>query len=199
MQRLLSAGVTRRSFLAWTTALLPAALLVRCKGAGTARIEEDETLRALASTVLPHSSLGSRGTARVAADFRRWLDGYRPGAELLHGYGTSDLSYSGPSPAARWSAQLQEFESNSLAQYGHVFSDLTADQRRALVQAQLAGEELESWPSPGAARHVATGLLAYFYNTSEATDLCYGAAIGRNTCRPLASSAERPVPLQRRV
>ena len=71
MQRLLSAGITRRSFLAWITALLPASLLARCKGAGTARNAEDETLRALAFTVLPLGSLGSRGTGRVAADFRR--------------------------------------------------------------------------------------------------------------------------------
>jgi len=199
MQRLPSAGITRRSFLAWITALLPASLLARCKGAGTARNAEDETLRALASTVLPLGSLGSSGTDRVAADFRRWLDGYRPGAELLHGYGTSDLSYSGPSPAARWSAQLREFESASQGSYGRAFHDLSHDQRLELVDTVLAGEELASWPSPSAARHVAMGLLAYFYSTPEATDLCYGAAIGRNACRPLATSAELPVPLQRRV
>ncbi len=45
-------------------------------------------------------------------------------------------------------------------------------------------------------RHVAVGLLAYFYATPAATDLAYRAKISRHTCRPLAYASRRPRPLE---
>jgi hypothetical protein len=42
---------------------------------------------------------------------------------------------------------------------------------------------------------VALALIAHFYESSAATDLCYEAKIGRATCRPLADSHRKPLPM----
>jgi hypothetical protein len=42
---------------------------------------------------------------------------------------------------------------------------------------------------------VAVALLAHFYGTPAATDLCYNAQIGRQTCRPLSAQARKPLPM----
>lgn len=66
------------------------------------------------------------------------------------------------------------------------------------MRGQLAGEKLQLTSSPGEAGHVAVALLAFFYGTSEATDLCYQAGIGKETCRSLSSAPEKPAPLRKR-
>jgi hypothetical protein len=43
---------------------------------------------------------------------------------------------------------------------------------------------------------VAVALVAHYYASPAATDLCYGASIGREQCRPLAHSRRQPLPLQ---
>ena len=43
----------------------------------------------------------------------------------------------------------------------------------------------------------AVALLAHFYASPAATDLCYEARIGKDTCRPLAQSSRKPLPLAR--
>ncbi len=45
---------------------------------------------------------------------------------------------------------------------------------------------------------MATGLLAYFYASSEANDLCYRAKIGRHECRGLANLSDPPEALPER-
>ena len=45
-------------------------------------------------------------------------------------------------------------------------------------------------PNVAEANHVAVALLAHFYESSAAADLCYEAHIGRETCRPLAQRRE---------
>jgi len=45
------------------------------------------------------------------------------------------------------------------------------------------------------ASHVALALLAHFYDSPGAADLCYEAQIGRQTCRPLAAQANKPRPM----
>jgi len=42
---------------------------------------------------------------------------------------------------------------------------------------------------------IAVALLAHFYESPGATDLCYEAQIGRQTCRPLAAQASKPRPI----
>lgn len=196
-------SITRRAFIAWTAALLPAAVLARYASAAPinalpADTLDPELLRALGLVVLP-SELGADASARVIAGFRRWTEGYRAGAELLHGYGSPDIRHAGPSPAPRWAAQLRALDTEARARHGTGFAKVTAEQRRALVRAQLANDKNARMPSVGGARHVAAALMAYFYTSPGATDLCYGVAIGRNGCRPLATSPQRPVPLERRT
>jgi hypothetical protein len=183
----------RRQFLAWVAGAVPAAVFIRrAHAAAIAEINAaPQTLDALGLAILP-TELGEAQTKRVVASFRRWLDQYREGAELLHPYGGSRLSVTGPTPATRWLPQLDTLEAASLTTYGAAFSAVGIPERRALVREALSAERSTGFPAPDRASHVATALLGFFYATPQATDLCYEAAIGRNTCRPLAKSPDRP-------
>ena len=150
-----------------------------------------ETLDALGLAILP-SELGQAQMHRVVASFRRWLDDYKEGAELLHAYGSSRLSFAGPTPATRFASQLDALDAAAKTKHGRTFAALTLDERRALAREALAGERGTGVPGPDRATHVAAALLGHFYTSSQATDLCYLAAIGRNTCRPLAKSGAKP-------
>lgn len=155
------------------------------------------TLSALGDAVLP-SELGRDGTGRAVADFQRWMDGYRPGAEANHGYGTGRIEQVAADPRATWTSQLVALDAEARRSGGGSFASLARERRQALVRTALAGERGESLPSPLAAKHVAVALVAHFYDSPAATDLCYDAQIGRQQCRPLASQQQRPVALRRR-
>jgi hypothetical protein len=134
----------------------------------------------------------------VVQGFQRWIAGYREHAELTHGYGTSRIRFTGPTPATRWASQLDELDAAARRRHGKPFAQLAPSNAEALVRDVLAGEALDRLPSVVDAKHVAIALLAYFFDSSEATDLCYGALIGRQTCRPLAQSAPMPAALSAR-
>jgi hypothetical protein len=180
--------LSRRRFLVWVSSAFPVAIVARRADAlGASWIREDrDTLRALARAILP-SELGTDGVARVTNAFQRWIDGYREQTELVHGYGTSALLYSRPSPRARWASQLE--------QLGGGFASATVERRREIVTALLKDERLDRMPEVGSAPHVALGLLAFYYDRPEAADLCYEARIGREQCRPLAQSPRKPLPI----
>ena len=183
----------RRQFLGWAAGLISAAVLVR-RAHAAAIIELNaapETLDALGLAVLP-SELGDAQIGRIVSGFRRWMDDYREGAELLHAYGGSRLSFAGPTPATRWMAQLDALDAAARAKHSVSFSAATVGQRQVIVREALANERGANVPSPDRAAHVAAGLLGFFYATPQATDLCYLAAIGRNTCRPLSKSPVKP-------
>jgi hypothetical protein len=148
---------------------------------------DEATMRALALAVLP-AELGSPGAAAVARDFQRWIDNYRENAELVHGYGTSALRFTRPSPRAKWAAQIETLRVSE-------FKDKSVEQRREILTLLLSTERLERMPEIVTAPHVAVGLLAFFYASSEAADLCYRARIGRETCRPLSTASRKPLPL----
>ena len=191
-------AITRRAFLAWAAGAFPAAALVtRAHDAAVAGLAPghvpDETLRALGDVVLP-SVLGHDGKAKAVAAFVAWVKGYREHAELTHGYGTSRIRYSGPTPATRWTAQLDALESAAREQFRAGFASLSATRRELLVRDALAALRLDRMPDVADADHVVVGLLAHFYGSSDATDLCYRAAIGRERCRPLGHSARHPLP-----
>jgi hypothetical protein len=154
-------------------------------------------LSALAAAVLP-TELGAEGTARAVGSFQRWMDGYRPGAEVNHGYGTARIERLDGDPRPQWRSQLSALDADARRAGGASFAALSIAQRQAIVRTALAGERGETLPSPLAARHVALALLAHFYESPEANDLCYEAQIGRQQCRPLAAQAQRPVALSRR-
>jgi hypothetical protein len=189
--------VSRRQFVWWVSSALPIAIVARRADAlAAAWIADDaETLRALAEAVLP-SELGREGAARVARDFQRWIDNYREHAEIVHSYGTSALRFTRPSPRAKWAAQMERLEHGKWEmENGISFRSLSVDHRRAIVAEELKDEKVDRMPDVASASHVALGLLAFFYGSSEAADLAYEAKIGREQCRPLAASPRKPLPV----
>jgi len=183
--------LSRRNFVVWLSSAVPLAVVARRADAlGAAWIRDDfETLVALARAILP-SQLGTDGARRVARDFQRWIDEYRENAELVHGYGTSALRFARASPRARWAAQL--------AALGDGFTSLSGEERREIVRDALDDERSDRLPDVAAAPHVALALLAFYFGSSEAADLCHEARIGRERCRPLAEQARKPLPLRGR-
>jgi hypothetical protein len=163
-----------------------------------ARVPPNATLLgALGEAVLP-AELGAGGIARAVADFERWMQDYQPGAELNHGYGTGKIDRLTADPRPQWRAQLASLETEAKRAGAPSFAALPREARQAIVRTALASERGDSLPSPLAARHVALALLAHFYDSPAATDLCYDAQIGRQQCRPLAAQRQQPLALARR-
>jgi hypothetical protein len=142
---------------------------------------DEARLRALAVVVLP-GELGDEGRARVVDNFVRWLRDYRAGADTDHGYGFTRLRRTAPSPAAKYPLQLAALEARG-------------GNRRLAVEAAIAEAKIERLPARPDGGHVATDLMAFYFNSVEANDLAYRAAIGRDTCRDLEGSENRPAPL----
>jgi len=145
--------------------------------------------------VLP-AELGPQGITRAVAEFQRWMDAYQPGAEANHGYGTGRVERLPADPRPQWLSQLAALDADA-RRTGQSFSALARDRRQALIRAALAGERGDAMPGPLVAKHVAVAVLAHFYDSPAATDLCYRAQIGRQQCRPLAAQREQPVALVR--
>lgn len=192
--------ITRRSFIQSAAVLVPTAALPDAVRADEPAPQQwvpldDAQLTALGEAVLP-SELGPQGLQRVLAGFQSWLAEYRPVAEINHGYGTDRIDYTPAHPGPGWRAQLEALELEGKVRYGNPFTWLEPEQRREIIRSQLAREHLDRLPHPADARHVAVGLLAYFYSTPQATDLSYQAAIGRFGCRALERAPEKPAELR---
>ena len=187
---------TRRSFLTTLAVAVPSLSLVRLAHASAIRelAADPHTLDALGEAILP-SELGSAGIARAIDGFRRWMGGYQAGAELLHGYGTSVLTYAGPTPAMKWALHLTRLDQSAKAAHRKPFASLGIAERQALVRDALKDTPSPSLGPVGRAQHVSVALLSHFYRSPDALDLCYNAHIGRQTCRPLAAQSRRPLPL----
>lgn len=200
--------LSRRTFVSWLSGL-GAAL-----GLGVRpRADDGKTLHAaapeqfptldnvmvtrLAEAVLP-GELGDAGFGRVSRAFTQWVAGYRKGVELVHPYGSANIRLTGESPAGRWRAQLAALDGEARKKYRRGFAALTRPQRKELVAATLAAERINRMPDPLDANHVALALVAWYFATPEATDLCYKARIGRNQCRPLVNAPRQPLPLATR-
>ena len=192
--------ISRRVFLTWAAGAIPVAAIARraharAIAALSTRGAPATTLYALAEVVLP-SELGRAGVTREVDAFRHWMSDYREHAELTHGYGTSRIRYSRPTPATRWTSQLDALDAAARKRFTSPYEALSKSQREQLVREALAGAKLDRIPAVGDAEHVIVALLAHFYASSEANDLCYGLAIGRETCRPLAQSRRKPLALR---
>ena len=189
--------LSRRNFLASLASAVPVAVIVRrAHAASVAYVESDPaTLDALAEVVLPTSALGRAGLTKAVAAFRAWGAGYREGAEVVHGYGTSRLRTLGPTPMTRWATQLDALDAQAKAKHQRAFRELSVGDRTDLVRAALQGQRLDRMPGVADASHVALALVAHFYDSPAATDLCYEAKIGKQTCRPLAQQSRKPLPM----
>jgi len=194
--------VRRRSLLGWAASALSTLPFIRSAfGLATEATalspEAQAAVRSLASAVLPASLEPARLT-EIADRFLAWVSGYHEDAELDHGYGHTRLRSTGPSPAASYPSQLAVLETAARADGATGFAALPAERRRTLVEAALTTAGVDDLPERPDGRHVAADLLAFFFRSAEANDLCYGAAIGREDCRGLPGSDQRPVPLPER-
>jgi hypothetical protein len=151
------------------------------------------TLHDLATTVLP-SSLGAVRIRETVDKFVLWTRQYREGAVLVHGYGHPRLAKVPPSPVPMYIAQLAALEADARAKGGR-WTGLDVETRRTLLDSALTKAGVRELPQRPNGKHVAADLMAFYFRSSEANDLCYSAAIQRQICRPIAVITKRPVPL----
>lgn len=201
---------SRRRFLVQSIAL-PAATLLPAASSGarqpartadpdrraTFLPESARTLRALGEVVLPTGELVEGDLDLAVRRFEQWAEALEPVAELDHPYlSTDEIAYGPPDPRPAWSAQLEALELLASRRHGVGYAELELPERERLLREQLPKELPQALPHPTAAPHVAIALLAWFYASDEANDLCYRARIGRYQCRGLPSAVQRPAPLR---
>lgn len=153
-----------------------------------------ETLRAVAEAVLP-DELGDDGRERAARAFERWSEALEPVAELSHPYLVPEIRYSGPDPRPGWAAQLEGLEKECGSRHGVTVSDLDVPARRELLARPLS-ESGSALGAPQNADHVALALMAHFFGSPIATDICYGRSIRRELCRSIEGAEDEPAPLR---
>ena len=152
-------------------------------------------LRDVAATVLP-SAIGRKGQDEAVDNFLRWIREYREGVPLSHGYGEPRLVKSGPSPAPGYRTQLDALQAAAKARGGR-FGALPLDHRRALLDEAFKGADVRNLPGRPDGKHVVADLMAHYFRSSAANDLCYNARIGRQTYRAIRVTTLRPQPLSR--
>lgn len=152
-----------------------------------------ETLRAVGEAVLP-DELGSDGRERAVRAFERWSEALEPVAELSHPYLVPEIRYSGPDPRPGWAAQLEGIEKECGSRHAMSLSDLDVPGRRELLARPL-GEAGPQLGAPQNADHVVLALMAHFFGSPIATDLCYGRAIRKELCRTIEGAEDEPAPL----
>ncbi len=191
----------RRSFLkaATATAAAAAGLAAACTTERTGNSAstpgaalDGPLLDATAEAVLP-PELGPTGRSAAVAAFRTWVSGYEPAAEEMHGYGDQEIKYLPAHPAPQWNAQLQQMDALARKKGGKGFAQLDPLAREDIVRAQLArlkgGDHM---PGVLGAPHVALALLSHWADSSAATDFVYGVAIGKDSCRTIATVTSVP-------
>jgi hypothetical protein len=151
------------------------------------------TLRALAPTVLP-ASLGRRAIGLLVDRFLARLQGHRAGEEMDHDYGHPVLRRTPGSPAPRYVEQLAALERAAQPQ-GPAFGRLGPGAKRTLLEQALREAGVKELPEMPDGHHVVSDLMAFYFQSSEANDACYGVRIGRETSRPLSAIVGRPLPL----
>jgi hypothetical protein len=133
-------------------------------------------LKDLAAIVLP-GSLGRAGTDGIAAKFERYVKEYRAGADTDHGYGFTRVRPKGPSPVPEYMKQL---------------AALPTPLTRSAVESALEAADVRDIPRLPDGKSVIADLMAFYFRSADANDLCYRAAIQRDTCRGLAGSSKEP-------
>jgi hypothetical protein len=195
---------SRRTFVRWLSSAAAAlGIGVRTRPAAARNLDDSNhqaatldgaMLRAIAEVALP-GEIDDDGINRVSRAFAQWIAAFRPGVELVHPYGSAQIRQTGESPVVRWRTQLAALDRAARDRHRRSFTSLSKDQRRDLVVAALGEERTDRMPNPLTANHVALALVAWYYQTPEANDLCYSARIGRNQCRPLVNAPRQPLPL----
>jgi hypothetical protein len=155
------------------------------------------TLRAVADVLLP-ASQGNEFLDRQTRRFAQWVNGYRPGAEMEHGYGITRIQNTPAHPAPRYLRELESLENAARKQHGKPFAQLATGEKRALVEFILAEAKISVLPPYPGGSHVIADFLAFYFRGSEANDLCFEAQIGRDACNGFRAVEQTPRPLNRR-
>ena len=150
-------------------------------------------LRDVAATVLP-SAIGAKGQDQAVDNFLLWIRDYQEGVPLSHGYGEPRLVRSGPSPAPGYAKQIAALQQTARERGGR-FGILPIETRRALLDEAFKAADVRSLPGRPDGKHVIADLMAHYFRSSAANDLCYNARIGRNTNRAIQITTVRPRPL----
>ncbi len=150
-------------------------------------------LRDVAATVLP-SAIGRKGQDEAVDNFLKWIREYKEGVALSHGYGEPRLVKSGASPAPGYSRQITALQQAAQARGGR-FGALPLDARRELIDTAFKSADVRNLPGRPDGKHVVADLMAHYFRSSAANDLCYTSRIGRNTYRAIRVTTVRPRPL----
>jgi hypothetical protein len=186
----------RRTLLQWivsTTAALPMRSIRLFAQPRELSPEAVATLYEIAASVLPES-LGVTRVRATADRFVAWTRGYREGVALSHGYGHPRLQRSGASPVPTYIAQLAALAAEAGTR-GARWPALDLETRRRLLDASLTKANVRGLPARPNGQHVVSDLMAFYYRSSEANDVCYSAMINREVCRPIAITTRKPAPL----
>jgi hypothetical protein len=140
---------------------------------------QSAALRELAALVLP-SSLGKAGADRIAEQFERYVREYRAGADTDHGYGVTRVRPKPATPAPEYMKQL---------------AALPTPLTRVAVEKSLEESQVKDMPRLPDGKSVIADLMSFYFRSADANDLCYRAAIQRETCRGLEGSGKEPAPL----
>ena len=194
----------RRTLLRWLVsgaATLPLARVnLRADLSAVAWAKADElttsqafVLRDVATTVLP-SAIGAKGQDEAVDNFLRWLRDYKEGVPLSHGYGEPRLVRTGPSPVSGYGAQITALQQAATDRGGR-FGALPLEARRTILDTAFKAAGVQNLSSRPDGKHVIADLMAHYFRSSAANDLCYNARIGRNTFRAIRVTTVRPRPL----
>lgn len=190
----------RRTLLQWLGSAAASIPLLRAGLSAGALAEVDEltpeqvfVLRDVAVTVLP-SGLGASGRDQAVDNFLRWIRDYKEGVPLSHGYGSPRLVRSGPAPAAGYAIQIAALQQAARDRGGR-FGNLPLETRRALLDEAFTAANVQSLPGVPDGKDVVADLMAHYFRSSSANDLCYGARIGRHVNRAIRITTVRPRPL----
>jgi hypothetical protein len=153
-----------------------------------------EGLPPVAEAVLP-AEIGTAGQKEALEAFLGWIRDHDAGRYLEHGYGHTRVEKSRPAPVDKYPAQLQALETAARARHGKGFGSLDLGARRALLGEAFAALKISALGGRPTGAHVAADLMSHYFSSIEANDLCYEAEIGRDSCRSLKGSEERPEPL----
>ena len=150
-------------------------------------------LRDVAATVLP-SAIGAKGQDQAVDNFLIWIRDYREGVPLSHGYGNPRLERTGPSPAPGYAKQIGALQQVARERGGR-FGILPLETRRAILDEAFKAADVRNLPGRPDGKHVVADLMAHYFRSSAANDLCYNARIGRHTNRAIQITTVRPRPL----
>ena len=185
----------RRTILKWIFSSFVPLVCPRWMRAAASGLsaENMQTLSAIGAVVLP-TPRGGQQKDDITRRFTDWLNSYQAGADAGYGYGFPRPQVLPASPVVRYPEQLSQLETAAAAK-GASFAKLNLSDQKEIIATALKQSKITSLPARPNGKHVAADLMSFFYNSSDGEDCLYDAAIKRQDCRGLATSAQRPARL----